>query len=109
MASVRGNVQVDIDTCKGCELCVEACPQESLVLSDKVNAQGYHYAVLIRDNCTGCENCALVCPDAVITVYRTPKKSAGKDARREPVAIVSNVRANMKITVDEYPEGKVDL
>jgi len=109
MASVRGTVRVDIDTCKGCELCIEACPQESLRLSDKVNAQGYHYAVLIRDNCTGCENCALVCPDAVITVYRTPKKSAGKDGRREPVAIVSNVRANIKITVDEPPEGKVDL
>ena len=109
MASVKGTIQVDIDTCKGCELCIEACPQESLQLSDNLNSQGYHYAVLIRDNCTGCENCALVCPDAVITVYRTPKKSAGKDARREPVAVLTNVRANMKITVDDIPEGKVDL
>jgi len=109
MPSVRGHVEVDIDTCKGCELCVEACPQDGLRLSKKVNAQGYHYAVLIRDNCTGCENCALVCPDAVITVYRSPKKSAGKNEKREPVAIVSNVRANIKITVDELPEGKVDL
>ena len=65
--------------------------------------------MLIRDNCTGCENCALVCPDAVITVYRTPKKCAAKDARREPVAVVTNVRANIKITVDDIPEGKVDL
>jgi 2-oxoglutarate ferredoxin oxidoreductase subunit delta len=102
MASVRGHVEVNVDTCKGCELCVEACPQDGLRLSQKVNAQGYHYAVLIRDNCTGCENCA-------ITVYRTPKKSAGKNAPREAVATVSNVRANIKITVDELPEGKVDL
>lgn len=107
MASVKGTIQVDIETCKGCELCVEACPQESLQLSEKPNAQGYHYAVLIKDNCTGCENCALVCPDAVITVYRTPKK--GKAGAREPVAVVKNVRANIKITVDELPDGKVDL
>ena len=109
MASVKGHIDVDIDTCKGCELCIEACPQESLQLSDNLNNQGYHYAVLIRDNCTGCENCALVCPDAVITVYRTPKKGAARDARREPLATVSNVRANIRITVDEIPEGKVDL
>lgn len=109
MATVKGNIQVDIETCKGCELCVEACSQESLVLSEGLNNQGYHYAVLIRDNCTGCENCAMVCPDAVITVYRTPKKGAAKGAPKEPVAIVSNVRANIKITVDELPEGKVDL
>mgnify|MGYP001560709046 CR=1 FL=1 len=108
MASVKGTIQVEIDTCKGCELCIEACPQESLQLSENLNNQGYHYAVLIRDNCTGCENCALVCPDAVITVYRTPKKGA-KNARREPVAVVTNVRANMKITVDDIPEGRVDL
>jgi 2-oxoglutarate ferredoxin oxidoreductase subunit delta len=109
MAAVRGTIQVDIDTCKGCELCIEACPQESLELSGNLNNQGYHYAVLIRDNCTGCENCAMVCPDAVITVYRTPKKGARADARREPLATVSNVRANIRISVDEIPEGKVDL
>lgn len=109
MATVKGSIRVDVDTCKGCELCVGACPQESIALSDRPNNQGYHYAVLIRDNCTGCENCALVCPDAVITVYRTPKKGAGREARREPVAVVTNVRANIKITVDELPEGRVDL
>lgn len=109
MASVRGTIKVEIDTCKGCELCIEACPQESLGLSDRLNNQSYHYAVLIKDNCTGCENCALVCPDAVITVYRTPKKGGAKEAHREPVAVVSNVRANMNITVNDIPEGKVDL
>ena len=108
MTAIRGTIQVDIDTCKGCELCIEACPQESLQLSESLNGQGYHYAVLIRDNCTGCENCAIVCPDAVITVYRAPKKNAGNASRREPVAVVTNVRANIKITVDDLSEGKVE-
>ena len=54
--AIRGNVSFDIETCKGCELCIDACPQESLGLSGEINAQGYHYAVLIKDNCTGCVN-----------------------------------------------------
>ncbi len=92
----KGTVTFDIETCKGCELCIEACPQESLALSPKINAQGYHYAVLVKDNCTGCINCALVCPDAVITVYRERKK---KD--RVPVARISNVKENITVTVSE--------
>jgi len=92
----KGTVTFQIETCKGCELCIEACPQESLALSPKINAQGYHYAVLIKDNCTGCTNCALVCPDAVITVYREPKKK-----ERVPVARISNVQENITVTVSQ--------
>jgi len=98
---VRGTVAIDIETCKGCELCVEACPQESLQLSPKINALGYHYAVLIKDNCTGCTNCALVCPDAVITVYRESKKK-----ERVQVAKISNVTENITVTVDDAPGGR---
>jgi 2-oxoglutarate ferredoxin oxidoreductase subunit delta len=97
---IRGTVIIDVETCKGCELCIEACPQESLALSEGLNSQGYHYAVLVKDNCTGCVNCALVCPDAVITVYREKKKAGpGKVAGREPVAVISNVRGNIEVTV----------
>jgi 2-oxoglutarate ferredoxin oxidoreductase subunit delta len=70
---IRGTVVIAEEICKGCELCIEACPQESLGLSDKINLKGYRFAVLVKDNCTGCVNCALVCPDAAITVYREKK------------------------------------
>ena len=70
---IRGSVIVAIDICKGCELCIQACPQESLGLSPQINRNGYRFAALVKDNCTGCINCALVCPDAAITVYRQPK------------------------------------
>jgi 2-oxoglutarate ferredoxin oxidoreductase subunit delta len=94
---VRGTVTFNVETCKGCELCIEACPQESLQLSPKINQQGYHYAVLIKDNCTGCTNCALVCPDAVITVYRENKKKKDK----VQVAKISNVTENITVTIDD--------
>jgi len=108
MASVRGNVTIDVQTCKGCELCVEACPQESLKMSKEINVLGYHYAVLVQDNCTGCVNCALVCPDAVITVYRTGKKS-GKKITRQPIATITHVARDIKVSIDSLPQGRMDI
>jgi len=70
----HGSVRIEIDACKGCSLCLDACPQGSLGLSPVRNKLGYHYVMLIADNCTGCTNCALVCPDVVITVYRENRK-----------------------------------
>ena len=106
--AVRGTVDIDIETCKGCELCVEACPQDTLSMSKEINNKGYHYAVTIQDNCTGCVNCALVCPDAVITVYRMSKKN-----EKEPVAVISNVKQPIKVMVDNpnvpNGQGRIDV
>lgn len=93
MAKVRGDIIVDIENCKGCELCSAACPQDALELSKKINKRGYRYIVKIEDNCTGCTNCALVCPEGVIKVYR---KTINK---KEQVASVSNVSSDITITV----------
>ncbi|HEX9614335.1 MAG TPA: ferredoxin family protein [Bacteroidota bacterium] len=70
---IRGTITVAEEICKGCELCITACPQESIGLSNRLNTTGYRVAELRRDNCTGCVNCALVCPEGAITVYRTKK------------------------------------
>lgn len=71
MAKVKGAVVVDIEACKGCELCVEACPEDVLSLHNEVNSKGYHFAFMEHpDVCTGCANCGVVCPDTCITVYR---------------------------------------
>lgn len=71
---VKGKVVIDIQKCKGCELCTAACKEGALVLSDSINIKGYRYAIADNNLCNGCVNCALVCPDAVITVYRTNVK-----------------------------------
>ena len=71
MAKVRGAVVVDNDVCKGCNLCVVACPTQVLALNRNVNNKGYHYSYMENpDNCNGCTNCSAVCPDSCITVYR---------------------------------------
>jgi 2-oxoglutarate ferredoxin oxidoreductase subunit delta len=71
MAKFKGAVVVDSERCKGCELCVVACPQDVLGMSPKVNTKGYHFSeMLTGDNCIGCMACGMVCPDAVISVYK---------------------------------------
>ena len=93
MAKVKGDIIIDIEKCKGCELCAAACPQQSLELSRKLNSKRYHYIVKIEDNCTGCTNCALVCPDSIIKVFRRTEK------KKEQVATITNVTGDITVTM----------
>ena len=71
MAKLKGSIVVDTEKCKGCEICLAACPTDVIALSREVNGKGYHFAYMADpDSCTGCANCGLVCPDGVISVYR---------------------------------------
>jgi 2-oxoglutarate ferredoxin oxidoreductase subunit delta len=71
MAKLKGAVVVDKEGCKGCELCVEACPEDVLALYNEVNSRGYHFSYMkYPDLCIGCANCGVVCPDTCISIYR---------------------------------------
>lgn len=66
----HGTLVIDIDACKGCELCIEACPPNVLVMTEReVNGSGYRYPELY-EGCIACQLCALVCPDFCFQVYR---------------------------------------
>jgi 2-oxoglutarate ferredoxin oxidoreductase subunit delta len=65
----RGQVYLIPERCKGCELCVEFCPEDVLYNSDKTNAKGYHYPDVVagkEGSCVHCEFCSLVCPEFAI-------------------------------------------
>ena len=63
--------EVNTERCKGCQLCIIACPQKVIALANKVNLHGYPYVEAVNEEaCVGCASCGIVCPDGCITVYR---------------------------------------
>jgi len=62
-------INVDINKCKGCELCIMVCPIKNLKMSDEMNAYGNPYVVVISDDkCLACCLCSSMCPDWAITI-----------------------------------------
>lgn len=63
-------VSVQKDCCKGCGLCISACPKGVLTLSRaEFNKMGYNFAIVEKpEACIGCALCALMCPDCALVV-----------------------------------------
>jgi len=91
----KGKVEIDRDLCKGCLLCVRACPVKVLEADTEFNASGcYPAKAVLLDKCEpapsltatsgqakvplciGCGNCYEVCPDVCIRVYELGEQSA---------------------------------
>ncbi|MGI6153165.1 MAG: 4Fe-4S dicluster domain-containing protein [Christensenellaceae bacterium] len=60
------------DTCKGCSLCINACPKKILDLKkDRLNAKGYNPVGIEKmDECIACAACARMCPDMAIEIEK---------------------------------------
>lgn len=65
-------VTFEKELCKGCGLCVEACPKKIIELAeDEINEKGHHPArITDQSKCIACAMCAVMCPDVVITVEK---------------------------------------
>ncbi|MCL2004311.1 MAG: 4Fe-4S dicluster domain-containing protein [Oscillospiraceae bacterium] len=65
-------VTINPNLCKGCGLCINACPKKILRISqDKLNDKGFHPAELTdEDACVSCAFCAVMCPDSIIKVVK---------------------------------------
>ena len=72
MAKFKGAIVVDTNRCKGCALCVEACPKDVIALAQKnVNINGYPYVMAVNpDDCIGSASYGIKCKDGRITVYK---------------------------------------
>lgn len=56
-------IEISEKMCKGCGICVDFCPTDTLKMSGTI--------AVIRDidACTGCQLCDLRCPDFAIQVF----------------------------------------
>ena len=72
--AAKGTVEFEQDLCKGCGLCVTACPEHMIAMDEGlINRKGYHPAGVVEgreEDCIGCALCAVMCPDQVITVEK---------------------------------------
>jgi 2-oxoglutarate ferredoxin oxidoreductase subunit delta len=67
----RGLLRIDGEECKGCGLCIEACPPKVIAMNEQLNHYGYRTAVYAGAGCTGCGICFMACPEpGAITVLR---------------------------------------
>ena len=81
-SKLKGQINIDRERCKGCELCMTVCPKKKIGISKKLNTKGYYPAEFSGDTpqdsdktgCTGCSLCAIICPDVAIEVYREDKE-----------------------------------
>jgi 2-oxoglutarate ferredoxin oxidoreductase subunit delta len=69
MRAPMNKLHVNPTYCKGCLICVEACPTKAIQPCKAINAQGY---ILPEEDdmrrCTGCRLCETVCPDFAIAI-----------------------------------------
>ena len=83
MTITRGTVVIDREACKGCDLCIDACPPRVLEMTTTVvNTTGHRFPLLIAPGCTGCKACSQICPDFCFQVYKydEPKDVPWPDA-----------------------------
>ena len=76
---------IDKERCKGCGLCVTACPKNVLEIDKAMNTRGYFPAHQARpEDCIFCAICATICPDVAITINEMAEAAgAGKSKRRK--------------------------
>lgn len=71
---------IDENWCIGCTLCIEACPTDAIIGSNK------HMHTVIEADCTGCELCIPVCPVDCIVLENVTEKRTGWAAWSAPQA-----------------------
>jgi 2-oxoglutarate ferredoxin oxidoreductase subunit delta len=74
-------IEIDRSRCKGCGLCVSACPRMLLELEETRDLFVQASAVLkCKEKCVGCIQCAVMCPDLAINVYSRQKNELAGEA-----------------------------
>ncbi|MCP4161354.1 MAG: 4Fe-4S ferredoxin [Deltaproteobacteria bacterium] len=72
-------VSADTEECTACELCLERCQMEALVLTDVIE--------VLEHRCIGCGLCVTTCPTEVLSLMEKPEK----EQRVPPVSMAEQM------------------
>ena len=84
---------IDEDWCIGCTLCIEACPTDAILGSNKL------MHTVIEAYCTGCELCLPVCPVDCIKLENVTRAATGWAAWSRQQADLAQIAMNL-IAID---------
>lgn len=71
-------IEIRSERCKGCYLCMDACPYGLIEKSDSINSAGCYSgqpSEMAPYKCTACGLCFQMCPDGAIVVYKKEKEA----------------------------------
>ncbi|MFX0082701.1 MAG: ferredoxin family protein [Candidatus Hodarchaeota archaeon] len=75
-------IEIIEDLCKGCEYCIEICPEKIFNKSKKLNQRGYSIPEIKNsDSCTYCKRCELICPEMAINIEKEANNNADSHGR----------------------------
>ncbi|MBU1205423.1 MAG: 4Fe-4S binding protein [Proteobacteria bacterium] len=64
-------IHINQKWCKGCYICLEACPKKVFEKSPEVAEKGFNPVVVAHsEQCTHCWQCEMLCPDLAIHVAK---------------------------------------
>jgi len=68
----KGRVKIDREMCKGCYLCIRACPVKALEKDTEANSTGTYPSKPAGGDkaCIACGSCYEVCPDVCIQIFQ---------------------------------------
>lgn len=80
---MRGHVEIDMQNCITCGLCMRACPSQAIRVDRKAGTWE-----ISRFDCVQCENCVNMCPKKCLTMkigYTQPDVEKTKEQFIKPI------------------------
>ncbi len=76
-----GELHIIRDRCKGCNFCIEFCPNQVLKEAAEFNKKGYHPPMVTKiGECVNCNLCEIICPEfAIYSVLKEYKELTVED------------------------------